>query len=177
MNIQEQEQILKAKFSEDQLEKTYDGFTYIKFCFVEDRLDQAFGIDGWGYDWSVVGQHGEDLMLAVTLSVTFCNGSVKTVKSIGSAKVTNKRMSAENLYKACVSSGLKKCAMSLGVGRYLAYGEKDESVPNYVTGEPSEIYNYQQQPANNFNSYNKRPPNYNNNGKSNRTFVIAPPRF
>jgi len=153
--IEDQSTELKKPFGKEALElveRHGKKFTYINYAFVQERLDEVFGPSNWHLDYKIIPALNEnELAVEVELRVIFVGGSEKTVKSVGS---TYSRKVTEDSIKSCVSSGMKKAAMTLGIGLYLSKGQKDESIPT-------------EQQANNGNGNRPTnippPPKFNNN--------------
>jgi hypothetical protein len=141
MTPKEQLNALAAPFEPAALEKNKDGFTYIKFPYVIERLNNVFG-HLWSIDYAPFQSRNEnEYSLEVIVTVQFSDGSIRTCKAVGSNR--NFKSGTEDVHKACVSSGLKKAVMQIGVGNYIAMSDKDISIPESFVTE----YHQQNQPV------------------------------
>jgi len=143
MDVKNQLNELAAPFESAALEKNKDGFTYIKYPYVIERLNNVFG-HLWSIDYKPFQSRNEnEYSVEVIVTVQFSDGVIRTCKAVGSNR--NFKSGTEDVHKACVSSAVKKAVMQIGVGNYIAMNDKDISIPdsaNFVTE-----YSQQNQPV------------------------------
>ena len=115
-------QILEYKFRPDQV-RNRNGLDYIESAAVIQRLNDAFGHDGWSFE--IVEQKTvEEEVITRGRLTTY--GSERTVvkEQIGThtfsrSRETNEILSRGDCQKASATDALKKCSSLLGVGLHL----------------------------------------------------------
>lgn len=124
--MNDQLRALTAKFAADEIEirilawskdrKRGRIVAYIEGNTVRNRLDSVLGVDGWNADYTAIP--GKDAAVVCDLFI----GKVG-MKPDGSPVVTQIKKSnigTGDDYKAACTDALKRAAMELGMGRYLA---------------------------------------------------------
>jgi len=131
MTLQEQ---LAEPFSrnvEKTLQKGNARLTYIPVSEILTRLNDVFGIAGWGYVINSCKRDSTDtdfVIAHVSLHIYSEMGIQATIDGIGGQKINRTRngdiIELGDDMKGAVSDALKKAAQALGVGLYLARSEE-----------------------------------------------------
>ena len=115
-------QILEYKFRPDQV-RNRNGLDYVESAAVIQRLNDAFGHDGWSYEIVEQKTVEEEVITRGRLTIY---GAERTVikEQIGSHtfsrnRETNEILSRGDCQKASATDALKKCSSLLGVGLHL----------------------------------------------------------
>lgn len=115
-------QILEYKFRPDQV-KSKNGLSYIESAAVIQRLNDAFGPDGWSYE--IVEQKTVEEEVITKGRLTIYGLDREIVKEqIGShafarSRESNDILSRGDTMKASATDALKKCSSLLGIGLHL----------------------------------------------------------
>jgi|GEM_PF-6039862 hypothetical protein len=124
-------QVLEYKFRPDQV-KSKNGFSYVESAAVIQRLNDAFGPDGWSYE--IVEQKTVEDEVITRGRLTIYGPDREIIKEqIGThtfsrSKETNEILSRGDCQKASATDALKKCSSLLGVGLHLySRGEQYQS--------------------------------------------------
>ena len=124
-------QILEYKFRPDQV-KSKNGLSYIESAAVIQRLNDAFGHDGWSYE--IVEQKTVEEEVITKGRLTIYGADREIIREqIGShtfsrSRETNEILSRGDTMKASATDALKKCSSLLGVGLHLhSQGDRYQS--------------------------------------------------
>ena len=124
-------QVLEYKFRPDQI-KPKNGFSYVESAAVIQRLNDAFGHDGWSFE--IVEQKTVEDEVITRGRLTIYGPDREIVKEqIGThtfarGRESNEILSRGDCQKASATDALKKCSSLLGVGLHLySRGEQYQS--------------------------------------------------
>ena len=126
-------QILEYPFRSDQIKKK-QGYEYIESAAVIQRLNDAFGYDGWSFE--IVDQKAIEDEVITRGRLTVYGPSGEIVKeqygthSYARSKGTNEIVSRGQVMKASSTDALKKCASMVGVG--LGLYSRGESYQSFI---------------------------------------------
>ena len=115
-------QILEYKFRPDQV-KSKNGLSYVESAAVIQRLNDAFGPDGWSFE--IVEQKTVEDEVITRGRLTIYGPDREIVKEqIGShtfarSRESNDILSRGDTMKASATDALKKCSSLLGIGLHL----------------------------------------------------------
>ena len=115
-------QILEYKFRPDQV-KSKNGLSYVESAAVIQRLNDAFGPDGWSFE--IIEQKTVEDEVITRGRLTIYGADREIVKEqIGShsfarSRESNEILSRGDTMKASATDALKKCSSLLGVGLHL----------------------------------------------------------
>lgn len=130
MTLQEELAAPFPRSVEKTLQKGNARLTYIPISEIITRLNDVFGIGGWGYQINRCNRDeiDTDFVIAhVTLTIEK-NMIVQKIDGIGGQKINRTRngeiIELGDDMKGAVSDALKKAAQALGVGLYLARSEE-----------------------------------------------------
>jgi hypothetical protein len=136
--------------SRDQSKKSYDTTGY-GYQWLVDRLNQVCGIDGWGYDWTIIkeyegtwGQY-DTPFFDITVSVKIWIGSREIYREHAGG---HRGAFYGDTLKGAISNAIKKTAAMFGLGADAFRGELDDD------HAPIEQGNTQKPLAGNKNSEN-----------------------
>ena len=100
---------LRKDFPQEALSKdTSRGFelTSIKAMYIIERLNDVFGVFGWGYDFTdPIEKEGEQIV-KVTLMIYKEEGAVHKISQFGGKKVIRNNMT--DAYKSAITDGFTK---------------------------------------------------------------------
>ncbi len=101
---------------------TSRGFelTSIKAMYVILRLNDVFGITGWGYEFTEPQERDGEYFTKVTLKI-YNENETHSITQYGGKKVV--RNNITDAYKSAITDGLTKCASILGIGHKVFKGE------------------------------------------------------
>ena len=115
-------QVLEYKFRPDQV-KSKNGLSYIESAAIIQRLNDAFGHDGWSFE--IVEQKTVEEEVITKGRLTIYGPDREVIKEqIGShsfarSRESNEILSRGDTMKASATDALKKCSSLLGVGLHL----------------------------------------------------------
>ena len=115
-------QILEYKFRSDQV-KSRNGFPYVESAAVIQRLNDAFGYDGWSFE--IVEQKTIEDEVITRGRLTINGLDCEIVKeqigthSFARGRETDEILSRGDTMKASATDALKKCSSLLGIGLHL----------------------------------------------------------
>jgi hypothetical protein len=115
-------QILEYKFRPDQV-RNRNGLEYVESAAIIQRLNDAFGHDGWSYE--IIEQKTVEEEVITRGRLTIYGPDREIVKEqIGShsfarGRESNEILSRGDTMKASATDALKKCSSLLGIGLHL----------------------------------------------------------
>lgn len=120
----EQEKALKQDFADEALSvDSSRGFplTSIKAMYVIERLNEVFGVFGWGYEFTAPVDLNGEFVSKVTLTIyDEEHRPYHTVSQYGGKRPVKNRIT--DTYKSAITDGLTKCASILGIGHSVFKG-------------------------------------------------------
>ena len=125
-------QVLEYPFRTDQIKKKQE-FEYVESAAVIQRLNDAFGYDGWSFEILEQKAIENEVITRGRLAVYGPSGTEIVKEQYGThsyarSKETNEIVSRGQVMKASSTDALKKCASMLGIGLHLySRGENYQS--------------------------------------------------
>ena len=125
-------QILEYPFRTDQIKKK-QGFDYVESAAVIQRLNDAFGHDGWSFEILEQKAIEDEVITRGRLTVYGSSGGEIVKEQFGThsyarSRETDEIISREQVMKASATDALKKCSSLLGIGLHLySRGEQYQS--------------------------------------------------
>ncbi len=116
---------LKSEFPKEALSiDNSRGFSLvsIKAMYVIERLNDVFGIFGWGYEFTEPNLHENEYVTKVTLIIyDEEHKPYHTIAQYGGKKII--KTNHTDAYKSSITDGLTKCASILGIGHTIFKGQ------------------------------------------------------
>ena len=115
-------QILEYKFRSDQV-RSRNGLEYVESAAVIQRLNDAFGHDGWSFEIVEQKTVEEEVITRGRLTIYGADGEIIKEQmgshSFARSRESNDILSRGDTMKASATDALKKCSSLLGIGLHL----------------------------------------------------------